>query len=34
MSHKSLIYELPRIVEQGKREAQKILERISSNTRI
>lgn len=34
MPQKSLIYELPRIVEQGKREAQKILERISSNTRI
>ena len=34
MPQKSLIYELPRIVEQGKREAQKILERISSSTRI
>jgi len=34
MPQKSLIHELPRIVEQGKREAQKILERLSSNTRI
>ena len=34
MAQKSLIQELPRIVEQGKREAQKILDRLSSNTRI
>ena len=34
MAQKSLIQELPRIVEQGKKEAQKILDRLSSNTRI
>jgi len=34
MSQKSLIHELPGIVEQGKREVQKILERVSSTTRI
>ena len=34
MPQKSLIQELPRIVEQGKREAQKILDRLSTNTRI
>ena len=34
MPQKSLVQELPRIVEQGKREAQKILDRLSSNTRI
>ncbi len=34
MPQKSLINELPRIVEKGKREAQKILERINSDTKI
>ena len=34
MAQKSLIQELPHIVEKGKREAQKILDRLSSNTRI
>ena len=34
MPQKSLIQELPRIVEQGKKETQKILDRLSSNTRI
>ena len=31
---KSLIFELPRIVEQGRKEAQKILDRLSSDTQI
>ncbi|MDR0907418.1 MAG: site-specific DNA-methyltransferase, partial [Rikenellaceae bacterium] len=32
--NKSLIFELPRIVEQGRKEAQKILDRLSSTTQI
>lgn len=31
---KSLIFELPKIVEEGRREAQRILERIGSSTHI
>ncbi len=31
---KSLIFELPRIVEQGRKEAQKILDRLSSDTQV
>ena len=34
MPTKSLIEELPKIVKQGKEEAQRIMERLSSNTRI
>ena len=31
---KSLIYELPKIVDEGRREAQRILERLGSGTHI
>ncbi|WP_289160926.1 hypothetical protein [uncultured Parabacteroides sp.] len=34
MSPTSLIEELPKIVKEGRQEAQRILERLSSNTRI
>ena len=34
MPTKSLIEELPKIAKQGKEEAQRIMERLSGNTRI